>query len=129
MLLNIYYIIDNHIFWFEHFDFEYLKDFQTYFYGANWNKIPNIEEYADKDNVFFVVRRWCVRQLKILKVLFKYDITDIKTSKYIDDFRNLGEFESKYWRLQFSDVQINTTTSQDQDIMETIRRRLLEYCD
>ena len=108
---------------------QYLKDFQTYFYGANWNKIPNIEEYADKDNVFFVVRRWCVRQLKILKVLFKYDITDIKTSKYIDDFRNLGEFESKYWRLQFSDVQINTTTSQDQDIMETIRHRLLEYCD
>lgn len=107
---------------------QYLRDFQKKFYGADWRKIDGIEPYVKRTNAFFIVRQWCIRQLEILKILFKYDIENSRDGKYIDDFRNLGEFESKYWRLQLSDVQINATTSQDQDVMESIRRRLLEYC-
>jgi hypothetical protein len=104
----------------------YLYDFQKYFYGGNWRKIEGIEQYADNPKVHVIVRRWCIRQLEVLKSLVKKD-----KPNYDDAIRtNPKQFEKNVWKLYNTDITIgDNTTSQDQTVMESIRRRLLEYCD
>lgn len=104
----------------------YLYDFQKHFYGGNWRKIEGIEQYANNPKVYVIVRRWCIRQLEVIKSLVKRD-----KPNYDDAIRtNPKQFEKAIWKLYGSDISIgDNATSQGQDVMESIRRRLLEYCD
>lgn len=102
---------------------KYMAAFLYKFQDADWSSINGIEAYVDSPKIDAIVGRWCIRQLEILKILIEN-----KREIYSDRFkRNPRQF----WDLAPSDVRgiQQTEPSQDQAVMETIRRRLLEYCN
>ena len=118
----------------EHYErlITYLQDFQRFFYGGNWKKIEGIDKYENNPNLHLIIRQWGIRQLTILKILFKNDVFGKIGVNYLDNFKKLKEFEENNWKLiPTKDVYVtnNPTPEEDLAVMETIRRRLLEYCD
>ena len=102
---------------------KYVGAFLYKFQNADWSSINGIKDYVNSPKIDVIVGRWCIRQLEILKILIEN-----KREFYYDRFKSNPR---QFWNLAPSDVRgiQQTEPSQDQAVMETIRRRLFEYCD